>query len=373
MLVLAEDDAWFGLVDKPPVATVRERREAVLDDGDERYLDERASLAGTSLQLGSVVDRPLLAGTQPDLYRCFMDRTWRCMSEHGVVGLIHPESHFSEARAGGLRRQTYRRLHRHWQFSINMYLFSEISDKTHFGVSVYGQPREPSFLNASSLFQPSVADRSLDHDGSGPEPGIRDEDDNWDTRPHAGRIVRVDESVLANWAALIDEPGTPAVEARMLRPVDTASQRVLDKIAAAQRFDAVPFQWASGWHESADKAAGFFDARSAIADTVDDVILQGPHFSVANPFARQPNKDARNGRTRRLGSGGVGGAADPADQLPAGQADPGLHRRIPRWDGVPANRFWRLAWRRMADSSTVRILHAALLRQARCTSTVSSR
>ena len=37
-LVLAEDDAWFGLADKPAVAVVRERRDAVLDDGDERYL-----------------------------------------------------------------------------------------------------------------------------------------------------------------------------------------------------------------------------------------------------------------------------------------------------------------------------------------------
>ena len=51
-LVLAEDDAWFGLADKPAVAVVRERRKDVLDDGDERYLDERASVAGTSAHLG---------------------------------------------------------------------------------------------------------------------------------------------------------------------------------------------------------------------------------------------------------------------------------------------------------------------------------
>ncbi|WP_219419408.1 hypothetical protein [Pseudonocardia nigra] len=113
MSVLAEDDPWFGLADRPSVAVVRERREQALDEGDVRYLDERASLAATSEHLGSGIDRPLLAGTQPDLYRCFMERTWRSMSERGAVGLIHPESHFSEARAGGLRRQTYQRLRRH--------------------------------------------------------------------------------------------------------------------------------------------------------------------------------------------------------------------------------------------------------------------
>ena len=33
----------------------------------------------------------------------------------------------------------------------------------------------------------------------------------------------------------------------------------------------------------------------------------------------------------------------------------------PRWDGVACQQFWRLAWRSMADSSTVRTLHAALI------------
>ena len=36
----------------------------MLDDGDERYLDERASLAGMSAHLGSRVYRPLLQGTR---------------------------------------------------------------------------------------------------------------------------------------------------------------------------------------------------------------------------------------------------------------------------------------------------------------------
>jgi hypothetical protein len=361
-LVLAEDNAWFGLADRPSVETVRNRRADVLDNGDKRYLDERASLAGMSAHLGSSIDRPLLAGTQPDLYRCFMERTWRSMGPSGVVGLIHPESHFTEARAGGLRRQTYRRLRRHWQFSNNMYLFTEISDKTHFGVSVYGQTRDPSFLNASSLFHPSVADRSLDHDGTGPEPGIRDENDRWDTRPHAARIVRVDATVLANWAALIDELGAPPAEARMLRPVNTASQEVLDKLAAAPRFGAIPFEWTAGWHESADRTAGFFVSRSAVPYSLGDVILQGPHFSVANSFARQPNENARNRQdTAAWNLETLVERAIPRTNYQRAKPVEDYLTGYPRWSGASANQFWRLAWRDMADSSTERTLFAALL------------
>ena len=159
-LVLAEDDAWFGLADKPSVISVRDRREQLLDDSDMRYLGERASLAGTSEHLGSRIDRPVLSGLRPDLYRCFMDRAWRSMSLMGVVGLIHPESHFTEAGARGLRRETYQRLRRHWQFRNERKLF-EIGNTREFGLHIYGRPRHPRFLNAVSLYLPETIDRSL--------------------------------------------------------------------------------------------------------------------------------------------------------------------------------------------------------------------
>ena len=109
-------------------------------------------------------------------------------------------------------------------------------------------------------------------------------------------IVQVDESVLRDWAALIDEPGTPPLEARMLRPVTRSSQQVLDKLAAAPRFGAVPFDWTLGWNETADRKAGYFVGRSAVPESLDDVILQGPHFTVATPYARQPNPTMRSNK-----------------------------------------------------------------------------
>ncbi|MDQ2707911.1 MAG: class I SAM-dependent DNA methyltransferase [Actinomycetota bacterium] len=360
-LVLAEDDAWFGLADKPPVTVVRERRERVLDEGDVRYLDERASLAATSAHLGSNVDRPLLRGTQPDLYRCFMDRTWRSMGADGVVGLIHPESHFTEARAAGLRRETYQRLRRHWQF-VNQHRLFEVGNTREFGVHIYGSAQEPHFLKASHLYQPETIERSLRHDGSGSEPGIKDDDDRWDTRPHAARLVPVDTEVLATWAALIDEPGTPPIEARMLRPITAASQQVLDKLADAPRFGAVSFEWTRGWEEDSDRRSGYFVRRSAVPQSLHDVILQGPHLTVATPYAKQPNLTMRSHRDysdwdlEELEERQI-----PRTNYQRDKPTPEYVAGYPRWDGVPANRFWRLAWRRMADSSTVRTLHAALV------------
>ncbi|MDJ0001064.1 type II restriction endonuclease subunit M, partial [Rhodococcus ruber] len=69
----------------------------------------------------------------------------------------------------------------------------------------------------------------------------------WNLAPHAERIIKGEESQLSTWSALIDEPGPPAAEARMLYPVNRASAEVLDKIAAAPRLGNRSFEWTRGW------------------------------------------------------------------------------------------------------------------------------
>ncbi|GAA4785578.1 class I SAM-dependent DNA methyltransferase [Actinomycetospora chlora] len=360
-LVLAEDDPWFELVEKASVAALQRRREALLDDGDSRYLAERTSIAGSSEHLSSAVDRPLLAGLRPDLYRCFMDRAWRGACSKGIVGLIHPESHFTELRASSLRQECYRRLRRHWHFRNELSLF-EVHNTTNFGVHIYGQALEPHFSQASLLFDPMTLARSLQHDGTGPEPGLKDDEDRWDTRPHANRILTVDVETLATWADIIDEPGTPATAARMLRPITAASQKVLEKIATAKRFSASRPRSSLGWDEAAARKAGFFESRPAVPDSPRDVILLGPNISVANPFARQVNPSMRSNKDYTDWD---------LEQLPERPSIRTSYQRIgnwnefiagyPRWEGRPTNEFWRLAWRRMANPANMRTLFAALI------------
>ncbi|BCI83067.1 restriction endonuclease subunit M [Mycolicibacterium sp. TY66] len=362
--VLAEFDPWWQLADKPSEAVRGRKREeifahrAALDE----FLDERAEQAGVTEHLGSVIDRPVLKGLQPDLYRCFMERTWRSMAPTGAVALLHPESHFTELRAKDLRRVSYRRLRRHFKFHNNTYQFPEIGHKKTFGVHVYGNESDIGFLNASWIFAPSVVDRSLVHDGSGPAPGMKDDDDNWDLRPHSERIVRVDERVLAGWAALIDEPGTPPAEARMLYPVNRASADVLDKIAAAPRLSHTGFEWTAGWHESADRKRGFFRSTAAIADRWDDVILQGPHLTVATPLFQQP--DIAPGRQHLYESielDVIGEDFIPRTNYQIARPYDEYIAAYPKWNSEPSSNYFRLSWREMCDTATVRTLHSAVI------------
>ncbi|MFC3965782.1 Eco57I restriction-modification methylase domain-containing protein [Nocardia jiangsuensis] len=362
--VLADFDPWWQLAHKPSEGAKREKLAEAMGANGIRamYLDERAKQAGQSAHLGSGIDRPVLAGLRPDMYRCFMERTWRTSGHGGVISLVHPESHFTEIRANTLRRECYHRLRRHWHFRNALKTFVEIDNGVEYGVHVYGAPSNIKFLQASSLYHPDTASRSLRHDGYGPAPGLKDADSRWDTRPHAERIIEVTETVLSGWAALIDHPGTPAAEARMLNAVNRASAEVLEKIAAAPRLSDIDFHWTAGWHESADRKLGYFESRSAIPARWSDVILQGPHLTVATPLYQQGNPTMRSMKDYSS----LDLELLPEDFIPrtnyqVARPDADYQAAYPHWNGEPSSKFFRLAWRAMADPATVRTLHSAII------------
>lgn len=362
--VMAEHDPWWQLVPNPSEAAKRERRAhtLALPRAAEAVLLERSAQAGFTAHLGSPLDRPVLTGLRPDLYRCFMDRTWRSASPTGVVGLIHPESHFTEVRAGQLRRETYRRLRRHWSYRNEAQIFQEIGHTRSFGVHTYGSPRPPAFIQAAGLYVPETVDRSLRHDGSGPQPGVKTIEGQWNHQPHLARIVQVDEAVLAHWAALLDEPGTPPGEARMLFPVNQASAAVLNKMAAAPRLGALALGWTSGWNETTDRQRGYFERRPGTPGSWNDVILQGPHLTVATPLFQQPRATAKHQQDYE--------SLDLEQLAPDFIPRTTYQRAVPpaqyraaysQWQGEPSNDYFRLAWREMADTATVRTLQPVLI------------
>ena len=363
--LLAEGDPWWQLVDKPTQAQVKTKREETLSRPGmgELFIEVATPTSVVADFLGSPADFSLLSGLQPDLYRAFMVRTWRSVSLRGAVALLHPESHFTEKRAAHLRAETYRRLRRHWQFINELSLF-EIHHLVTYGVHVYGARREsPRFKMAASLYHPETVKRSEEHKGYGEVPGLKDSEGNWDVRPHAERIIVVDETLLKVWADILDEPGTPAIHARMVYPVNRASSAVLEKLSRAPRARSLGFQYSSGWHETADRKKGYFEVGSAIPDSWGEVILQGPHFTVANPFAKQPNPSMRN----NLDWTEIDLEALPTDFIPrtSYQLTGNRNNYEAAYPEVPVNgskrNQFRVAWRRMASTTGQRTLHVTML------------
>jgi hypothetical protein len=293
--LLAEGDPWWQLATKPTQAEKSERRALTVElDGIKSLLiDGTTDMTAVSESLQWVGAYPALAGLQPDTYRCFMEQVWRHGSPHGVSALIHPESHFTDERAAVLRGATYVRLLRHWQFINELKLF-EVHHNQTYGVHVYGRPGPARFQAANCLYHPDTVVRSFSHDGSGPEPGIKDDNGDWDLRPHRNRIINVNEETLSRWRDLLEPAGTPFLQTKSFYPVNRAVSAALESLVGRERVGSLGLDFSSGWHETADRKAGFFEVEWGEPRDWNDVILQGPHIHVNVPFYKSPNEAMAN-------------------------------------------------------------------------------
>lgn len=363
--LLAEGDPWWQLAVKPTQAQVKAKREQTLElDGIRDLLvDGTGDVACTAGFVGSPVNYPHLAGLQPDLYRCFMEQTWWHLSARGAVALIHPETHFTDEKAGALRQATFSRLRRHWQFVNELSLF-EIHNLVAYGVHVYGGSRTPDFLMATNLYHPETVVGSLRHDGFGPEPGLKTEEGKWDLRPHRSRITHVDLARLASWHALLEEPTTPILRTRMVYAVNQATADVLAKLSHAPRLGELGLEFSRGWDESIDRKKGVFDVEWGPVESWDFAILQGPHIFVANPFYKSPNASMSSNKDWSP----VDLETLAPDAMPVTAYKPAMRKAeydaaYTHWgeDRIAARSQYRIAWRTMAANTGERTLIPTLL------------
>ncbi|BAU86063.1 hypothetical protein SLA_5181 [Streptomyces laurentii] len=410
--VLAELEPWFELSGKGAETDRAERVEELLRAAQGRsfYLRELETVAGVSSFLADSGTYPELAGTRPDMYRAFMLLSWRTTGSRGIAGLIHPSTHLSGSKEGALRGAAYQHLRLHADFVNELYLFAKpVDHSTHFSVNVYGRARDPQFQHLSWLVHPLVLSESLRHSGLGDTPGIK-HDGSWDARPHKKRVVKVNSATLTDWQKLVgdDEP-QQASGAKLLFPVTSSEESAISALAKwPHRLAAMRPRISGGFNEKTDRVAGYFAWDSGPAQTWNDVILQGPHFSVATPFAKQPTSGATSSdeletwdsvrlapdaipRTNYLRAKTIQEFEAKQDHWLDHQeyarlkqnkeavalAESAIRKRHPDLsiEGVreaadsrlradctyPYSKFFRVAWREMNRAKNQRVLHASLI------------
>jgi methylase of polypeptide subunit release factors len=361
--LLAEGDPWWQLTVKPDEED-RDKKRAItlaLPGIQELFISGITDVVAAVEYLGSVQAYPLLAGLQPDLYRCFMERTWDHSSPTGQVALIHLDSHFTDEKAGYFREQVYRRLRRHWQF-INELKLYDIQHQKQYGVNIYGDLDEVNFLTAASLYHPDTVERSLKHDGSGEEPGIKDPDGNWDLRPHSSRISHVTDATLRSWHAIMEDDSIPVRQSKMVYAINTASVEVLETLSRHPRIAAMDLQISRGWDESRDYRRGYFETSWGRPDSWNDVILQGSHLYVATPIYKTPNASMKHNTDWSMDDF----ETMSENYIPVTSYKPSGSRSrydaaYSQWNNVPARSCYRIAWRRMAANTGERTLIPAII------------
>jgi hypothetical protein len=343
----------------------------------EAWTEELQEAEGTQNFLNAVQNYPLLKGMPANLYKCFMPLAWQISSEKGVTGLLHPEGPYEDPKGGGLREKLYSRLRRHFQFQNQAILFP-IGDRVKYSINIYGaESQVPVFENLANLFLPATVDACYQHSGQGLPGGIKNDLGQWNTAGHRDRIVKVDEEMLATFAQLYDELGTPPRRARLPALHAGAFSRVLAKLATyPRRLNHLGHDYFSTemWNETGSQKDGTIVRRPAtdqgFAVTPEDLVLSGPHFFVANPCMKTPRKVCKEKGHYDI----IDLETLPDDYLPRTNYRPKADkaeylRRTPSvsWkeagevQGRPVTDFYRLLNREMIGPSSERTLITTLL------------
>lgn len=298
--LLGESDPWWVLTDKPSESLRSSRKASSLElpGASAVLLLGARDAAGLARLVGSISEYPELEGTRPDLYRAFMAQTWRHSSMRGHAALIHPPTHLTDANGFTLRKHTYRHLRRHWGFVNDMKVFEEIDNHVPYSVNIYGIEQSPDFLNAVSMYHPSVVVGSLAHNGEGPEPGFKTHEGKWNLRPHQSRIQHVSYDSLAAWHELMESGNSEieVTESRMVFTVNRSAGDVLKDLTSVLTLGDRDLYFSTGWNETFGRRDGYFETRWGKAESWDGVILQGPYFHVGNPFYASRNASMKSNR-----------------------------------------------------------------------------
>ncbi|WP_327133896.1 class I SAM-dependent DNA methyltransferase [Streptomyces sp. NBC_01343] len=361
-LVLGELDPWFTLTEKPSVSEWRLHKTELLSDaGTHYFLTELASSVATMSFIGGIATYPHLAGTQTDLYRAFMCKTWMNMHKSGTVGLLHPDTHFSGSNESNLRRAAYKHLLFHAHFSNRLLLFTEVEWTRQFGLHIYGSISPINFRHISWLFSPDTLTASLHHNGLGEMPGIKNEGA-WDLRPHRSRIIQVTQDLLDSWQRVSGGINDITTEAPLLYPVTSGEQGAIDALAAADRVSSHNPSIHAGFHEKSARETGLIKWGTTATDSPADLILQGPHFGIATPWNKQPDIPCRLNRDWSAWDlPTIPSNLSPRTNYVRACDSNTFREGQEKRDGIPYSEFYRLAWRKMIPFDTERSLFAALI------------
>ncbi|MDE2730021.1 MAG: hypothetical protein OXI38_01325 [Bacteroidota bacterium] len=96
------------------------------------------------------------------------------------MGRLHPGGVYDDPKGARLRVALYPRLRYRFQFANELKLFSEVDHHTKFSINVYGPPQEyVSFVTVANAFDARTVDASFAHDGYGPIPRIKTDNNKW--------------------------------------------------------------------------------------------------------------------------------------------------------------------------------------------------
>ncbi|QDV25309.1 hypothetical protein [Aureliella helgolandensis] len=372
--VLSELEPLLGVRDNRSAEYGRKRNELIKVKASRTfYFNAYQEQEGVGACLNSCRLYPDLARIQTNLYKNFIVRSWTILSRQGIAGLLHPEGPYDDAKGGGFRRAIYPRLLAHYHHKNELQLFHDVDHHTDYSINIYGSTKPTvSFAHIANLFHPTTIAKSHNHaDIDAPIPGIKTDENNWNTQPHSKRIILVGLSELAMFALLLEDESANPMEARLpqihaqpiievVRKITRSKRRLNDE--KANYYSTVMFDET---YSQRDGVLTRMDTPSFQGNDPSEWVLSGPHFFVATPF----NRSARTKCTHNNAYDDVDLTAIEEKFIPRAVYRPGdsseskssFEAKIPTWpNSEPITDRYRYVNRRRVSISTERSLISAI-------------
>ncbi len=280
-------------VSAPDARKMRDRMFELNPTTEKLYRSEEIETACSSTFMNAYCNYPLLLGQQTNLYKCVLENAMDMASEDkGYIGLLTPESIYDDPKGQPLRRELYKRLRYHFQYQNELRLFAEVHHHTVYGDQLLGPIRRsssPRFASLSNLFHPSTVDACFAHDGHGLCGGIKDENGNWNTKPHRDRIVTITDKELQVLSDTFED-GVDYLSVKLNSIHSKTIINVLEKLSKFSRHlrDYSDKIITRDLEETSAIASGLIKKVNQMPSGDYGVIYSGPHFFVANPCYKLP-------------------------------------------------------------------------------------
>jgi hypothetical protein len=369
--ILGDHDPSFVLKKLSGAQASLRRKESLRAPGaEEIFLARHEEAAGLQSFLSSGHAYSVLSGVKVNLYKAFIVQAWTLSNKTGVAGLLHPDGLLDDPNAACVRTQLYGRLRRHYAFINEKKLFADVDNHTRYALNVYGPHRgEPHIVSISNLFVPSTIDESHNDGGLGVVPGLKNQDDNWETTGHRDRVVVVSMADLRLYASLYDEPGTEPLAARLPAVHSRSLVGILQKLAGVgERLETLPGGYKSTkmWHETNATREGLLRRQVLFPKSLNEWVVSGPHFSLGTAFFKCPRETVISNKSYDV----IDLVEMPLDYLPRTIYLPGLTSneyrarapKISRPSGdVSVLDLYRVVTNRMVGPQSERTLQPAII------------
>ena len=287
------------------------RRAGRLVSADEAFLQDFVSTRGMMEVTSSDAMNPFAGSGANNLYRCFIDLSFRLVAPQGCAALIHQDGHLGDPRGGAFRRHWYARIKKHFNF-VNMIAaknFAEVGNVLQFSLNVYAGTESPvNFDQFTYAYLPSQVEDSYSHDGTGPVGGLVGKDKKWNVAGHKKRIIKIKEETLREICDLNGDSAEDFIKTRFPQPfsenvlglLSTVSKsqvlgNVVERIESRSSGSSSALDGKRMWYSVTD--IGETDGANSgtlVRETefrpLEETVIQGPHIFVGNPLFKTPRR-----------------------------------------------------------------------------------